>query len=189
MWSVAAILLSRTQGATGWRSTGVLSWPVRLKFQQTQQDFVVSQDGHQYCVEADGFETQDVIILNESEGELTLQVNGVRSSVTVALDEQQCLYIDNRSEVAMIEKLSFSNKRDEEELGANLVAPMSGRIADVKVKAGETVDKGDLLVVLESMKMFQELNAQKAGTVSEVYVAPDQQVDVGHPLIDVNADE
>ncbi len=189
MWSMAAILLSRTQGATGWRSTGVLSWPVRLKFQQTQQDFVVSQDGHQYCVEADGFETQDVIILNESEGELTLQVNGIRSRMTVALDEQQCLYIDDRSEVAMFEKLSFSNKRDEEELGANLVAPMSGRIADVKVKAGETVNKGDLLVVLESMKMFQELNAQKAGTVSEVYVTPDQQVDVGHPLIDVNADE
>ena len=189
MWSMAAILLSRTQGATGWRSTGVLSWPVRLKFQQTQRDFVVSQDGHQYSVEADGFETQDVIMLNESEGELTLQVNGIRSSVTVALDEQQCLYIDDRSEVAMFEKLSFSNKRDEEELGANLVAPMSGRIADVKVKAGETVNKGDLLVVLESMKMFQELNAQKAGTVSEVYVTPDQQVDVGHPLIDVNADE
>ena len=189
MWSMAAILLSRTQGATGWRSTGVLSWPVRLKFQQTQRDFVVSQDGHQYCVEADGFETQDVIILNEAEGELTLQVNGIRSSVTVALDEQQCLYIDNRSDVAMFEKLSFSNKRDEEELGANLVAPMSGRIADVKVKAGETVNKGDLLVVLESMKMFQELNAQKAGTVSEVYVTPDQQVEVGHPLIDVNADE
>ena len=189
MWAMAAILLSRTQGATGWRSTGVLSWPVRLKFQQTQQDFVVSQDGHQYCVEADGFETQDVIILNESEGELTLQVNGIRSRMTVALDEQQCLYIDDRSEVAMFEKLSFSNKRDEEELGANLVAPMSGRIADVKVKAGETVNKGDLLVVLESMKMFQELNAQKAGTVSEVYVTPDQQVDVGHPLIDVNADE
>jgi len=189
MWAIAAILLSRTNGATGWRSTGILSWPVRLKFQDEQRDFVVSQEGEIYRVESEDFETQDVIILAELDGQLSLQINGVHSSANVALDERQHIYVDNRSEVAMFEKLSFSEKRGEEELGANLVAPMSGRIADVKVKAGDTVSKGDLMVVLESMKMFQELTAQQPGVVSEVYVKIDQQVEVGVPLIDVNTPE
>ena len=189
MWAVAAILLSRTNGATGWRSTGTLSWPVRLKFQDQQHDFVVSQEGETYRVENDNIETQKVIILAESAGHLSLQINGVHSGANVALDKHQHIYIDNRSEVAMFEKLSFSEKQAEEELGANLTAPMSGRIADVKVNAGDKVNKGDLMVVLESMKMFQELTAQQAGIVAEVYVKVDQQVDVGVPLIDVSANE
>jgi len=189
MWAIAAILLSRTKGATGWRSTGILSWPVRLKFHGEQRDFVVSQDGDTYRVENDDIETQDVIILAEKGGQLSLQINGVHSGANVALDERQHIYIDNRSEVAMFERLSFSEKRDDEELGANLVAPMSGRIADVKVETGDTVNKGDLMVVLESMKMFQELTAQQTGVVSEVYVKVNQQVEVNVPLIDIITNE
>lgn len=185
MWAIAAILLSRTNGATGWRSTGVLSWPVRLIFQDEERDFVVSQDGEMYRVENDDIETQNVIILAEKDGQLSLQINGVHSSAHAALDERQYIYIDNRSDVAKFERLSFSEKRDDEELGANLIAPMSGRIADVKVETGDMVNKGDLLLVLESMKMFQELTAQQAGTVSEVYVKLNQQVDVNVPLIDI----
>jgi geranyl-CoA carboxylase alpha subunit len=142
-----------------------------------------------YRVENDDIETQNDIILAEKGGQLSLQINGVHSGANVALDERQHIYIDNRSEVAMFERLSFSEKRDDEELGANLVAPMSGRIADVKVETGDTVNKGDLMVVLESMKMFQELTAQQTGVVSEVYVKVNQQVEVNVPLIDIITNE
>jgi len=189
MWAMAAILLSRTNAATGWRSTGTLSWPVRLKFHDQQRDFLVFQEGDAYRVENDDFSMQNVNILAETRGELSVQINGVRSTAHVALDGRQYIYIDNRSEVAKFEKLSFSEKRDDEMLGANLVAPMSGRIADIKVEAGDTVSKGDLLVVLESMKMFQELSAQQAGVVSEVYIEVNQQVEVSVPMIDIITSE
>ena len=189
MWAIAAILLSRTNGATGWRSTGFLSWPVKLKFLDVQHDFCVSQDGELYRVESDDLETQNVVILAEENDQLSLQINGVHSGAHVALDERQHIFIDSRSEVAQFEKLSFSEKRGEEELAANLSAPMSGRIADVKVSIGDVVNKGDLMVVLESMKMFHELTAQQAGVVSDVYVGADQQVEVGVPLIDVDTSE
>ncbi|OUR87130.1 carbamoyl-phosphate synthase subunit L [Cycloclasticus sp. 44_32_T64] len=189
LWAIAAIVLSRTSGATGWRSTGVLSWPVRLRFQDVLVDFTVSQEADKYTVESEHIETKTIQILVETEGQLSLQINGILSTACVALDERQHVYIDNRSEVALFEKLSFSEKRDDEELGANLTAPMSGRIAGVKVKTGDKVSKGDLMVVLESMKMFQELTAQQTGVVSDVYVMVDQQVEVGIPLIDVAISE
>jgi geranyl-CoA carboxylase alpha subunit len=188
LWAIAAILLSRTAGATGWRSTGVLSWPVRLAFQDELRDLMVSQEGEVYRVDSDGFESQEMTISDETSSQLSLQINGIRSSISLALQGQQ-LYLDDRSEVALFEKRSFSEKTSNEELGANLVAPMSGRIADIKVSVGDTVNKGDLLVVLESMKMFQELTAQQAGVVSDIYVSIDKQVEVGVALVDIEQQE
>jgi len=188
MWAIAAILLSRTNAASGWRSTGTLSWPVRLKFNDQHGDFIVYQEGGTYRVE-NGNEIQEVMILAESGSQLSVQINTVKSSVHIALDERQYLYIDNRSEVAKFEKLSFSEKRDDNRLAANLVSPMSGRIADIRVKAGDTVNQGDVLLVLESMKMLQELTAQQTGVITNVYIKVDQQVDVNEALVDISTGE
>jgi len=189
MWAIAAILLSRMPGTTGWRSTGTLSWPVRLKYQQQQRDVTVFQDGSAYRVEYGDDEIQNILILAESDGELLLQINGICCKLNVALDERHTVYIDNRSQVAMFEKLSFSEKQNQDTLGANLIAPMSGKIAEVKVIKGDTVNKGDVLVVLESMKMYQELMAQQDGLVTGVYIKPNQQVEVNMPLIDIVTSE
>jgi biotin carboxyl carrier protein len=51
-----------------------------------------------------------------------------------------------------------------------LVAPMPGLVVKLPVKAGDQVETGDVLVILESMKMQNELKSPQAGTVSEVYV-------------------
>ncbi|AHF91233.1 acetyl-CoA carboxylase [Opitutaceae bacterium TAV5] len=59
----------------------------------------------------------------------------------------------------------------------SLRAPMPGVIVDVLVKEGQTVEKGQTLVVLESMKMHNEFMAPRAGTVSSVRVAKDQQIE------------
>ena len=188
LWAIAAILLSRTVGATGWRSTGMLSWPVRLAYQEQVRDLMVAQKGDRYYVNSDDFEDQEISILNETNNRILLQINGIQSSVSMAQQQQQ-IYLDDRSEVALFEKRSFSEKSGNEELGANLAAPMSGRIADIKVAVGDKVNKGDLLVVLESMKMFQELTAQQAGVVSDIYISIDTQVEVGVALVDIEQQE
>ncbi len=189
LWALAAILLSRTIGASGWRSTGVLSWPVRLACEALSRDFSVSLQGQIYRVENDRSETVQIIILEEKGSQLSVLIDEIQLQLFVAQDESQRLYMGSRSETALFEKLSFSEKKADEEMRANLVAPMSGRIAEVKVEVGRQVKKGELLVVLESMKMFQELTAQESGAVSAVYVEQDSQVEVGAALIDITAEE
>ena len=62
-------------------------------------------------------------------------------------------------------------------------APMPGNILKVNVKAGDAVKSGTVLVVLEAMKMENEIMAPKDGTVSQVLVNKGSTVDTGAPLV------
>jgi biotin carboxyl carrier protein len=62
-------------------------------------------------------------------------------------------------------------------------APMPGKIARVLVKAGQEVKEGDPVVVLEAMKMENELRSSSAGTVKTVLVAEGDQAEAGQLLI------
>ena len=67
--------------------------------------------------------------------------------------------------------------------GEAVNAPMPGTILKVNVQNGQAVKEGDVLVVLEAMKMENEIMAPKAGTVSQVLVSKGSSVDTGAPLI------
>ena len=62
-------------------------------------------------------------------------------------------------------------------------APMPGTILKVNVTAGQAVKAGTVLVVLEAMKMENEIMAPKDGTVSQVVVSKGATVDTGAPLV------
>ena len=67
--------------------------------------------------------------------------------------------------------------------GEAVNAPMPGNILKVNVAAGQAVKSGDVLVVLEAMKMENEIMAPKAGTVTQVLVSKGSTVDTGAPLV------
>lgn len=68
--------------------------------------------------------------------------------------------------------------------GATTVkAPMPGKILSVAVSAGQAVKKGDLLLVLEAMKMQNEIYAPQDATVSEVRVSANQTVATGEDMV------
>jgi biotin carboxyl carrier protein len=61
-------------------------------------------------------------------------------------------------------------------------APMAGRIVSVRVKKGDAVKVGDVICILEAMKMENEINATKDGTVQEVNVSEGSPVSEGDVL-------
>jgi acetyl-CoA/propionyl-CoA carboxylase, biotin carboxylase, biotin carboxyl carrier protein len=69
--------------------------------------------------------------------------------------------------------------------GDSLTSPMQGTIVKVAVEDGATVEAGDLIVVLEAMKMEQPLNAHKAGTVTGLSAAVGEVVTAGATLCDI----
>ncbi len=66
---------------------------------------------------------------------------------------------------------------------ATVVAPMPGTILSVNVGSGDQVKKGDVLVVLEAMKMENEIQAPKDGVVASVNVAKGASVNSGDVLV------
>lgn len=65
-------------------------------------------------------------------------------------------------------------------------APMPGNILDVRVKPGDSVKAGDTLVVLEAMKMENEISAPQDGTIASVNVAKGDTVGSGDLLCSLN---
>ena len=65
----------------------------------------------------------------------------------------------------------------------NVTAPMPGNIVSVKVKVGDTVNAGDVLCVLEAMKMENEIMAPQAGKVVAVSASAGSSVSTGDVLV------
>ena len=65
-------------------------------------------------------------------------------------------------------------------------APMPGTILDVKVAVGQAVKEGELVCILEAMKMENEIYAPCAGTVAQVLTSKGASVDTGTPLVTIS---
>ena len=69
--------------------------------------------------------------------------------------------------------------------GDSLVAPMQGTIVKIEVSEGQQVAEGDLVLVLEAMKMEQPLNAHKSGTIQNIAAEIGATVAAGSTLLDI----
>ena len=66
--------------------------------------------------------------------------------------------------------------------GTKVTAPMPGNVLDIKVAVGDTVTAGQAIVVLEAMKMENDINAPVAGKVLSINATKGSQVDTGAVL-------
>jgi|ASRL01.1.fsa_nt_gi biotin carboxyl carrier protein len=67
-----------------------------------------------------------------------------------------------------------------------LEAPMQGKIVSVKVSVGDVVNEGDVVAVLEAMKMENEVVAPNAGTIASINVTSGQSVEAGDLIASLN---
>ncbi len=68
-------------------------------------------------------------------------------------------------------------------MSGGLIAPMPGKVIELKVKVGSKVKKGDSLVILEAMKMEHQVSAPEDGKVKEVFVKKGEQLENGALLM------
>ncbi len=69
--------------------------------------------------------------------------------------------------------------------GEPVKAPMPGVVLEIKVSAGQAVKKGDCLIILEAMKMENEIFCPKDGTVESIVATKGQNVDSGATLLTI----
>jgi glutaconyl-CoA decarboxylase len=67
----------------------------------------------------------------------------------------------------------------------SIKAPMPGTVLSLKVSAGQAVRRGDVLLILEAMKMENEITSPSDGTVAAIRVQAGSTVNTGDPMVDL----
>ena len=124
--------------------------------------------------------------------ELTVDGDAINLDVSTldAMERGKVVVVDDTAYVAggrfaFIVPPRFVSPDDAGRAGST-VAPMPGRVITVLVATGDVVAAGQALLTLEAMKMEHQITSPHAGTVSEVFVQPGQQLDSGQPLVTVD---
>lgn len=133
-----------------------------------------------FLFEIDGKEYQVSGFLNANK--IHLNIDGHQLTISSASNGNKLVLFKNASNWALeIKDNSLADLSQEEQ--ANLAAPMPGTIIDVLVAAGDDVEAGQALIVMEAMKMEHTIKAHKNMLVSEVLYAVGDLVDEGAELI------
>lgn len=115
--------------------------------------------------------TIELLEKDETGKQTILQVNNSKKTVKVS-DQYDALLSQLGLDKAMSAKAN------------QLKAPMPGLVLSIQVKEGDSVQKGDALLVLEAMKMENLIKATAAGTIKKIWIAPKQAVEKNALLID-----
>ncbi len=166
----------------GWRSHGLTQRYFDLEFHGEQHTAVLTylHDGAmQLRVEEAGATLQfsrsgEGIVLHYAGLRVTTQV--LRSGEVAHVYTPQ-----GATQITVLDALAHAGEVQAE--GGRLTAPMPGKVVSFAVKAGDTVSKGQVLAVMEAMKMEHTIAAPAEGVVAELLYAPGDQVAEGAELL------
>ena len=198
-WAAAAILSSddgtapRAGGAPwGWRSTGEAQWSLSLREGDELRSLRVRHEGDDRFVvrgAAGGDETVALRVVSRDQGSIAIEHEGVRRHLAWArLDDGVAL--DEAGAAFTFVEPPPQGAVDEAGGGDGLVrAPIGGRVVSVAIAVGDEVEAGQVLLVLEAMKMEHRVPASIAGRVRRVAVAAGDQVSARQPLVELQGED
>lgn len=124
-------------------------------------------------------------VVEITDNQIIYNVDGVRRKLSYVLDQNQ-LYLDSANGNLVIENITYAAPEATEVVGDGKIrAPMDGAIVNLLVNAGDTVVKGQTLLILEAMKIQQQIKSDVDGVVDELIGQIGQQVKKRQLLLNV----
>ncbi len=138
--------------------------------------------GRDQLFQVDGVALEDVEVVTASESEVVLSVGGIRRRFEVDHHDDS-MYVETYGYRVVLADVPRFPDLDHHVAAGSLLAPMPGTVVRVEVSAGDRVEAGQVLVVIEAMKMEHRITAPVDGVVAEVDVAEGDSVDGGQVLV------
>jgi biotin carboxyl carrier protein len=156
---------------------------MKLSLNDTLLD--ISSDGKTFTLSSDN-KTFQVELLHAENGRLDLRVDGKRLTAYVSSDNAK-RWVTVNGQTSVLTRSSGPRKggHGHHHAAGELTAPMPGQVRAVNVSAGDTVTKGQTLLVLEAMKMEIRIHSPQEGVVKKLFVQQGQTVEREQILIDI----
>tara|TARA_Y100000994_G_C15694357_1_gene442768 strand:- start:439 stop:2361 length:1923 start_codon:yes stop_codon:yes gene_type:complete len=164
---------------SGWTNGRLPNQKVTFEFENTEYDFEYKQKRDQKFLFSNN---KEAFIYSSDEDGIDMIFDGKRHYSRVTVSKNNILVHMPFGDVMLQLKPRFKMPGTEVTIGG-LIAPMPGKVIDVKVKKGKKVKAGDTLVILEAMKMEHSIKASEDGTVSELLISVNDQVENGALLM------
>ena len=173
---------------SGWRNS--VMPPEQVEYTCGEEEVTIdyqSQRDGSFNVMADDL-TLKVELVERDSNTIDLTVDGRRVAYTVTSNEDRWLTHGPSGQLEYTELPRFPDLT-RAGLKGGLTAPMPGNVVDTYVKEGDEVEEGQLLLILEGMKMEHRITAPDAGTIGELRVGKGDQVQNGQLIVVLKAEE
>jgi len=144
----------------------------------------VVQSGSSYLFNLQ--QQQYIVDAQLTDDHLVTTINGHKTSLLVDITEHQVSLFLKQGIEHFTRKVHDGSDFEAHDDGDKLTAPMNGTIVEVSSKAGDTVKAGDVLVIMEAMKMEYAISAPHDGVVTEVFFATGDMVKDGQLLVELS---
>jgi geranyl-CoA carboxylase alpha subunit len=170
----------------GWASGSPIWSTVVLAAGDARRELRIAREGAQRFAVREGSSVTDVEVVSCANGETAYVEQGVRRRVRYLVRDEQ-VWIDDGRTVHVFDDVTHRPAARETAGTGKLFAPLDGKVVDLRAAPGDVVQVGQLLVVIEAMKMEHRIAADIAGEIAAIHVARGQQVKIRQPLIDIAA--
>lgn len=148
-----------------------------VTIEKRENNFFVTYDNTEYKISADEIKP----------GHLKIRVGDrLLKAIVTEGEKEKFVFIDgNVFKVKQVELTGRKKSKKKESDESDLDSPISGKIVNVQVKKGDAVKKGDVLIVIEAMKMEYLIRAPYKGTVKKIHFKENDQVEIGQTTIEI----
>ncbi|MDA9612055.1 biotin/lipoyl-binding protein [OM182 bacterium] len=174
---------------SGWRNSVMPLETLRIEsagYEEEVVEYALRRDGS-FRVRFKDLDTS-VFLRSREFGLVDIEVESLRAQFRLesdqdVFDDLVSWYVHGPKGSVVIRQLTQFPTCQSESIGGELHAPMPGTVVSVTVRAGDPVEKGQVLMVLEAMKMEHQISASAAGNVTNIFVDEGEQVANGHLLL------
>ncbi|WP_347019476.1 acetyl/propionyl/methylcrotonyl-CoA carboxylase subunit alpha [Acinetobacter calcoaceticus] len=173
--AIAAALFSQSKSTAVWQTGLGVPLPLKLKYDDQQIQLQLSSENNAFTVQLCD-QTVCIEVIGKTAEQLTYVVDGIRRRIQYVLDGDQ-LYLDRDNGNVAIRNVTYAAPEIADVAGDGKIrAPMDGAVVNIFVNKGDQVMKGQTLLVLEAMKIQQQIRSDVDGVVEDILGQQGQQV-------------
>ena len=183
--------LASSNSLYGWRSSQPIDTPYEIQHNEFDNiDFLLREvSSSEYEIRHSDKTHTLKVLAGDSANSLRLSIDALQKNVQFSFPAKGEVSVQIEGQQAtLINNLMFTKGDVDTQGSGSVQAPMHGNLLSLSVEVGQKVEEGQLLAVMEAMKMEHRLLAQVSGEVTAIYACVGEQVSAGSLILEISED-